>query len=244
MADPKTKLGNGGPVVEKPYSDAKVKMNGNSTASPPVMSPTSSTGSPAVKPAKKQSKLWQMLALAQEVVKDSEAITEYEKSFEGRKALERDLAHKDGEVEKLRAFNKDLMRDLAESKTQSASQAETLVAAFEQRYKMFDINKTTIDTMQAEVTEAKVKLEAAKVESKNKQAEVERLNQKLKDANKDAKAQGKEMKELIAESDMQRAKLDSSAAELAAAQKKLANARAELGDDALHHYDEAGLRKL
>ncbi|KAH8176943.1 hypothetical protein LIA77_02025 [Sarocladium implicatum] len=244
MADPKIKVANGSHAVERPYHDSKTKVNGNSAVSPPVMSPTSSTASAAVKPVQKPSKLRQMLALAQEVVNDTDAITEYEKSIEGRKALEKDLAHKDGEVEKLRAFNKDLMRDLAEVKTQSASQAETLVAAFEQRYKSFDTDKTTVDALQTEVTEAKVKLEAAKVDSKNKQAEVEKLSQKLKDADKNAKAQSREMKELVAESELQRTKMETSAAELATAKAKLANARAELGDDTLHHYDEAGLRKL
>lgn len=242
MADPKTKAANGNYVVEKTLNESKVKVNGSSTASPKAVASPPAVSSPTFavslmeKPSK-QSKIWQLLTLAQDVVKDSEAIGEYEKSIEGRKALEKD-------VQKLRDFNKDLMRELSEVKSQSASQAEVLVTAFEQRYKTFDTDKTAVEAMQAEVTEVKVKLEAAKVDAKNKQAEVEKLTGKMREADQNAKAHGIELKELNAESELQRSRLETGTTELAACKAKLADARADLGDDVLHDYDKDGLRKL
>ncbi|KAK0382855.1 hypothetical protein NLU13_9737 [Sarocladium strictum] len=243
MADPKNKAVNGNHAIDKTQVGSKAKVNGNTTASTPVSSPISPPVSPAER-TNHQSKLSQVLSLLKDVADESEAISEYEKSIDVRKALEKDLAHKESEVQKLRDFNKDLMRELSECKNESASQSKILLSAFEQRYKVFDSNNTAVETMQAEVTEVKVKLEAAKVDAKNKQAEVEKLVKKLEETEKSEAAHINEIKELNAESELQRSKIETGATELASCKSKLATARADLGDDILREYGPDGLRKL
>ncbi|KAJ4152548.1 hypothetical protein NW754_004343 [Fusarium falciforme] len=99
------------------------------------------------KTSTKQSKLRQLLILAKEVSKDAEAIQDYEKSVEERKALEQELEAKQGENQRLRELNDKVMRDLTDQKNQASAASaasETLVATFEQKFKTYESNKAAV----------------------------------------------------------------------------------------------------
>ncbi|KAK7402404.1 hypothetical protein QQX98_011846 [Neonectria punicea] len=192
----------------------------------------------------KQSKLWQLLALAKEVTKDVDAIQDYEKSVEGRRALELELEAKSGESQRLRELNDKVMREFSDYKLQANAKTATLFAEFEQKYKTYESNKVAVETMEKEVVEMREKLEASEAAQKNKAGEVGKLKHRLQAAETNAKSQVAEIKEMNAECEIHRSRMQTSIAELDACKTKLSLAQGDLGEGLLRDYGPEGLRTL
>ncbi|KAH7157408.1 hypothetical protein B0J13DRAFT_649955 [Dactylonectria estremocensis] len=191
-----------------------------------------------------QSKLWQMLALAKEVAKDVDAIRDYEKTVEGRRALEIELENRNSESQRLREVNAKVLREFADHKAQANAKKETLFIEFEQKFKTYESNKTAVETMAQEVADMKEKLDAAETSQKSKATEVNKLKQQLKAAETNAKSQAAEIKEMNADCEMHRSRMQTSISERDACMTKLSLANRDLGEDLLHDYGAEGLRKL
>ncbi|KAF7548970.1 hypothetical protein G7Z17_g6708 [Cylindrodendrum hubeiense] len=196
------------------------------------------------KTSKQQSKLWQMLALAKEVTKDVDAIQDYEKSVEGRRALELELEAKNADNQRLRELNEKVLREFTDHKAQANAKTETLFGEFEQKYKTYESNKAAVETMEKEVVKMKEKLEASETTQKSKTSEVGKLKQQLKAAETNAKSQTAEIKEMNAECEIHRTRMQTSIAERDACKTKLSLAQSDLGEDIWRDYGPDGLRTL
>ncbi|KAH7019068.1 hypothetical protein EDB80DRAFT_819198 [Ilyonectria destructans] len=196
------------------------------------------------KTSNKQSKLWQMLALAKEVAKDVDAIQDYEKTVEGRRALELELEAKNADNQRLRELNEKVLREFTDHKAQAITKTETLFGEFEQKYKTYESNKVAVETMEKEVVQMKEKLEVSEQSQKSKTTEVGKLKQQLKAAETNAKSQSAEIKEMNAECEIHRSRMQTSIAERDACKTKLMLAQGDLGEDLLHDYGPDGLRTL
>ncbi|KAI5464880.1 hypothetical protein BGZ63DRAFT_349962 [Mariannaea sp. PMI_226] len=221
MAEPKNKN----------ITDSKTKgTNGSHTSEKP--------------PPNKQSKLWQLLALAKDVTKDVEAIQDYERTVEGRRALELDLEARNSENQRLREFNDKIVKEYSDYKAQASAKSQTLLAEFEQRYKTYESNKAAVETMEKQVAEMTVKLVTSEGSQKAKAAEVEKLKKQLKDADTNAKSHEAEIKEMNADCEMHRSRMQTSISELDVCKQKLSKAQGDLGEDLLHEYSPEDLKKL
>lgn len=199
------------------------------------------------KTSTKQSKLRQLLILAKEVSKDAEAIQDYEKSVEGRKALEQELEAKQGENQRLRELNNQVMRDLTDQKNQASAASaasETLVATFEQKFKTYESNKAAVEAMEAEVAEVREKLAASDAAQKGRDGELEKLKQRVKTFEEDEKSHVDEMREMNAECELHRSRMQASDAELEVCKKKLGEAQSDLGEGILREFGLEELKKL
>lgn len=199
------------------------------------------------KTSTKQSKLRQLLILAKEVSKDAEAIQDYEKSVEGRKALEQELEAKQGENQRLRELNDKVMRDLTDQKSQASAASaasETLVATFEQKFKTYESNKAAVEAMEAEVSEVRKKLAASDAAQKGRDGEFEKLKQRVKTFEEDEKSHFDEMREMNAECELHRSRMQASDAELEGCKKKLSEAQSDLGEGILRKFGLEELKKL
>ncbi|KAL2690085.1 hypothetical protein Neosp_004153 [[Neocosmospora] mangrovei] len=199
------------------------------------------------KTSPKQSKLRQLLTLAKEVSKDAEAIQDYEKSVEGRKALEQELEAKQGENQRLRELNDKVMRDLTDQKSQASAASaasETLVATFEQKFKTYESNKAAVEAMEAEVAEVRKKLAASDAAQKGRDGELEKLKQRVKTFEDDEKSHFDEMREMNAECELHRSRMQASDAELEGCKKKLVEAQSDLGEGILRKFGLEELKKL
>lgn len=246
MADSKTKAVNGNHILTDPKPKA---VNGNQTmADPKAKAVNGGSTKPAngndVSDKSKQSKLWQMLALAKDVAKDMETVQDFEKAVEDRKALEQEIEARTGEVKTLREFNDKILREYSEYKAEASSKKDTLLAAFEQRYKTYDSNNAAVETMEKQVEELKQKLSAAEVSEKSSQEQAGKLQQRVQSADVHAKSLTGEIKEMQAECDIHRSRMQTGIVELDACKAKLADAKSDLGDGVLRDYGPEGLRKL
>ncbi|KAJ3502734.1 hypothetical protein NM208_g16662 [Fusarium decemcellulare] len=188
----------------------------------------------------KQSKLWQLLVLAKEVSKDVDSIQDYEKSVEGRKALEQELEAKQGENQRLREFNDKVVREFTDHKAQASAKTETLFAEFEQKYKTYESNKEAVEAMKKEVAEMRQKLAA----SEARDDEVDKLKQRLHSAEAHGKNHAAEIREMNAECELQRSQMQKTAEELGLCKTKLGQAQSDLGEGILKDYSSAELKKL
>lgn len=192
----------------------------------------------------KQSKLWQLLALAKEVTKDVDAIQDYEKTVEGRRALEQELETRTAELQRLRELNDTIVKEYHEYKSQANNRSQTLVAEFEQRYKAYESDKASFAAMEADVARMRERLESSEATQKAKAGENEKLKQRLKAADLDAKSQAAEMKEMGADCELHRARMQASIGELDACKTKLVLAQGDLGENMLRDYGPEGLKDL
>ena len=215
MAEPKTKAVNGG-------------TNGNHVHDK----------------SSKHSKLWQLVALAKELSKDAEAIQDFDKSLEERKAADQELEAKRGEVKTLREFNDKIVREFSEYKTQASAKTETLFSEFEQKYKTYESNKDAVDAMEKEVVDLREKVAAAEAAQKSSKHEAEKLRQRAQAADARSKNHVADIKSMKDECEEHRARMQNGLVELDACKTQLAEAREELGHGILHDYDAEGLRKL
>ncbi|KAF4985018.1 hypothetical protein FDECE_16899 [Fusarium decemcellulare] len=188
----------------------------------------------------KQSKLWQLLVLAKEVSKDVDSIQDYEKSVEGRKALEQELEAKQGENKRLREVNDKVVREFTDHKAQASAKTETLFAEFEQKYKTYESNKEAVEAMKKEVAEMRQKLAA----SEARDDEVDKLKQRLHSAEAHGKNHAAEIREMNAECELQRSQMQKTAEELSLYKTKLGQAQSDLGEAILKDYSSAELKKL
>ncbi|KAM5346372.1 hypothetical protein ACJ41O_009377 [Fusarium nematophilum] len=191
-------------------------------------------------PTKQQSKLWQLLALAKEVSKDVESIQDFEKSAEGRKALEQELEAKQGENQRLREFNDKIVRDFSEHKAQANAKTETLFAEFEQKYKAYETGKAAVEAMEKEVAEMREKLSVSDART----GEVDKLKQRLQSAEVHAKNHAAEIREMNAECELQRSRMQASIEELDGCKAKLGQAQSDLGEGILRDFGPEAVEKL
>lgn len=192
------------------------------------------------KAQQKQSKLWQLLTLAKEVGKDADAILDYEKSIEGRKALEQELEAKNGENTRLRNLNDKIVREYSEHKTQSSAKTETLFAEFEQKYKAYELGKSAVEAAEKRVAEMEAKMQVTETSQK----EVAKLKQRLSSAEAHSKSQMAEIKELNAECELHRSQMEKGTGELEACQRKLSRAERDLGESVLRDLGPDDFEKL
>ncbi|KAF9762833.1 hypothetical protein IL306_003301 [Fusarium sp. DS 682] len=210
-------------------ADTKVKVNGH----------TNGNGT-AEKTPTKNTKLWQLLALAKEVSKDVGSIEDFEKSAEERKALEKELEAKQGENKRLREFNDKIVREFSDHKAQANAKTETLFAEFEQKYKTYESNKAAVEAMEKEVKEAKEKLAAAEV----KEGEVDMLKKTLATAEAHLKTHAEEIREMNAECELHRSQMATHVQELKGCKEKLQQAQSDLGEGILRNFGSEEVKKL
>ncbi|KAM0421109.1 hypothetical protein ACHAPT_011180 [Fusarium lateritium] len=192
----------------------------------------------------KQSKLRQLLLLAKEVSKDAESIQDYEKSVEGRRALEQELEAKQGENQRLREFNDKVVREFSEHKAQSSAKTDTLFAEFEQKYKTYESNKAAVEAMEAEVTQVREKLAASDAAQRGRDGELDELKKRVKGFEEDAEGHADEMREMNAECELYRSRMQASVGELEACKTKLGQAQSDLGEGILREFGLEELKKL
>ncbi|CAM1502426.1 Fc.00g044100.m01.CDS01 [Cosmosporella sp. VM-42] len=192
------------------------------------------------KAQQKQSKLWQLLALAKEVTKDVEAVQDYEKSVEGRRALEQELEAKSGEAQRLRDLNDKVMREFTEHKAQANAKSDALLAQFEQRYKTYESGKAEVEAAEKKVAEMEEKIKA----SEASHGEVQKLKRRLQSAESHTQSHAAEMKEMNAECELQRTRVQTAEADLDVSKEKLGQAQRDLGEGILREYGVDGLRQL
>lgn len=191
-----------------------------------------------------QSKLKQLLALAKEVSKDSEALLEFETSAEGRKVLEQELETRKSEAQRLREFNDKITREYSEFRTQTKAREENIFSEFEKRYKKYDSNNAAVETMERQVAEAKEQLDRSQLTEKSMRDQVDGLKTLLEAANAKVEQHAVAVKNIRTERDDHRNRMKSSVAELDACKVELAEAKSSLGDGILKDYGEAELRDL
>ena len=192
------------------------------------------------KAQQKQSKLWQLLALAKEVTKDVDAVQDYEKSVEGRRALEQELEAKTGEAQRLRDLNDKILREFSDHKAQANAKTETLFAEFEQKYKTYESGKAAVEAAEKKIAEMEEKIKASEASL----GEVDKLKQRLHSTEAHAQSHAAEMKEMNAECELHRTRVQTAEADLDVSKQKLSQAQSDLGEGILHVYDADGLRKL
>ncbi|EWY88040.1 hypothetical protein FOYG_09402 [Fusarium oxysporum NRRL 32931] len=210
-------------------ADTKVKVNGH----------TNGNGT-AEKTPTKNTKLWQLLALAKEVSKDVGSIEDFEKSAEEREALKQELEAKQGENKRLREFNDKIVREFSDHKAQANAKTETLFAEFEQKYKTYESNKAAVEAMEREVKEAREKLAAAEV----KEGEVENLKQNLAAAEAHLASHASEIREMNAECELQKSQMEANIEELKGCKEKLTQAQSDLGEGILRDFGTEEVKKL
>lgn len=225
-------------------ADTKTKaVNGGTHGVNGVHNSNGTNGAPTEKSAK-QSKLWQLLALAKELSKDAETIQDFDKSLADRKAADQELEAKRGEVNTLRELNSKIVREFSEYKSQASAKTDTLFAEFEQKYKRYESNKDAVVAMETEVATLREKLEAAETAEKGSREETEKLRLRVQSADADTKGHAAEIKEMNAECEIHRSQMQAGAVELEACKTKLAEARQCLGDNVLCDMGSEELRKL
>ncbi|RKL20775.1 hypothetical protein BFJ68_g2775 [Fusarium oxysporum] len=210
-------------------ADTKVKVNGH----------TNGNGT-AEKTPTKNTKLWQLLALAKEVSKDVGSIEDFEKSAEEREALKQELEAKQGENKRLREFNDKIVREFSDHKAQANAKTETLFAEFEQKYKTYESNKAAVEAMEKEVKEAREKLAAAEV----KEGEVENLKQNLAAAEAHLTSHASEIREMNAECELQKSQMEANIEELKGCKEKLTQAQSDLGEGILRDFGTEEVKKF
>ncbi|QGI83486.1 hypothetical protein CEK25_010215 [Fusarium fujikuroi] len=212
-------------------ADTKVKVNGH----------TNGNGNGTTdKTTTKNTKLWQLLALAKEVSKDVGSIEDFEKSAEEREALKQELEAKQGENKRLREFNDKIVREFSDHKAQANAKTETLFAEFEQKYKTYESNKAAVEAMEREVKEAREKLAAAEV----KEGEVESLKQNLAAAEAHLTSHASEIREMNAECELQKSQMEANIEELKGCKEKLTQAQSDLGEGILRDFGTEEVKKL
>jgi chromosome segregation ATPase len=194
--------------------------------------------------SQQQSKLRQLLVLAKEVAKDSEALLEYDTSAEGRKALEKELEAKKSEAQRLREFNDKITREYSEFRTQTKAKEENIFSEFEKRYKRYDSNNAAVETMQRQVAEARAELYLSQSTEKSMRDELDGLKTLLEAAHAQVQQHAAAVETIRSERDDHRNRVKSSVAELDACKAELAEAKSSLGDGILKDHGEAELREL